>query len=273
MSKVYFVTFGCDNRFKQSRQRLAKEAEATGWFEDIFVYEPKLLTSYQKSFEGRGAGYWWWKSVIQYLAMQQINEGDFLLYLDAGGYINKHGESLFKQYIEKVSNNSGFLAWSTDSIEKNWTKRDLFKLLECDNPEFTESKQIGCGLVIYRKSEWTVSFIDEFVKLSSIQHFINDDSSYHPNYENFMEHRHDQSVFSLLTKKYSKVHDIALINDYIGSHNDSLGPAYLKEVEYVKEWFLCNSSKPRIRKSNTLTTELTFPFLHCRLDDSKFTWV
>lgn len=264
MSKVYFVTFGCDTRFKQSRQRLVKEAKNSGWFDDIFVYEPENLLSYNKSFEGKGAGYWWWKSVVQSLALNEINEGDLLLYTDAGTYINRYASNIFDEYVNIVNTTNGVLTFNCNgSIEKNWTKRDVFKLLDCETAEFTDSSQIGAGLVLYKKNELSVNLVNEFVKVTSIPHMINDDDSYNKNYEGFIEHRHDQSVFSLLLKKFYKKSNITLIN-----HDES----YQNEIDLVKKWMMDTSMRPRIR-SNTEIENLKHPFIHARLNDTTFTWV
>ena len=46
MSKIHFVTFGCDNVFKYSRERLKNEAFESGWFDKIFIYQPNDLLEY-----------------------------------------------------------------------------------------------------------------------------------------------------------------------------------------------------------------------------------
>jgi hypothetical protein len=252
MSKVHFVTFGCDRRFCQSRQRITKEAKDSGWFDKVFTYSPSDLDGYNKDFNRpQGAGYWWWKATVQLLALQKIDDGDFLLYLDAGFHINKHGKNIFDQYINDVRNNSGLLAFACHlAIEKKWTKRDLFKLLDCDSPEFTESDQIASGLVIYRKNKLNIDFLKEYQKVSFIDHAINDDPSYNQNYEEFITHRHDQSIFGLLIKKIFKGQNIALI------YNE---PFYADEVNLIR-----NS----IKGNNSVDIKsLKLPFYAARIDD------
>lgn len=39
---IHLITYG-DDKFKRSKERLKKEAENTGWFDTITVYEPKDL--------------------------------------------------------------------------------------------------------------------------------------------------------------------------------------------------------------------------------------
>jgi len=251
MNKIHFVTFGCDEFFKHSRKRLADEARVSGWFDKIFIYEPNDLLEYKKSFKGRGAGYWWWKSVVQCLALNQIDDGDLLLYLDAGCYINKYGKNIFDEYVDIVNKNEGFLAFnSPPAIEKNYTKRDLFKLLDCDTPYYTDSNQIGSGFVIYKKNNLTIEFLNEFQKISFTSHTLNDYNSYNENYEGFVEHRHDQSVFSLLVKKIYKNKNIALINFDTPLSNES---------DLIRDCIKNKNVKD--------ITNLKYPFLVTRIND------
>ena len=257
MSKVHFVTFGCNNVFKLSRQRLANEAKESGWFDNIFVYGPENLTSYNRGFETRGAGYWWWKATVQSLALSQIDDGDLLLYLDAGFYINKYAKNVFDQYVDIVNNNAGFLALNCHgSTEKKWTKRDLFKLLECDSPEYTDADQVASGLVMYRKNDLSIKFLQEYQTVSFINHVMDDHPSYNKNYEGFIEHRHDQSVFGLLVKKLYKNQNITLI-DYDRSYAD--------EIELVRKWMM--------DKTTTGIEDLKHPLHAARINDMKFEWI
>jgi len=252
MNKIHFVTFGCDKFFKHSRKRLADEASKSGWFDKIFIYEPNDLLEYKKSFKGRGAGYWWWKSVVQSLALNEIDDGDLLLYLDAGCYINKYGKNIFDEYVDIVNKNEGFLAFnSPPAIEKNYTKRDLFKLLDCDTTHYTDSNQIGSGVVIYKKNNLTIEFLNEFQKISLTPHSLNDYDSYNQNYKGFIEHRHDQSVFSLLVKKLYKNKNIALINFDTPLRNES---------DLIIDWIKNKNVKD--------ITNLKYPFLITRIHDN-----
>ena len=235
MSKVHLVTFGCDIAFKNSRDRLAKEAAETGWFDKIFIYNPEMLDSYKngRTFSGRGAGYWWWKSKVQLLALDQIDDNDLLLYLDAGFHINRYAKLEFDRFVERVTNNAGLLSYNCgSSIEKNWTKRDVFKLLDCDTAEYTNSPQIGAGAVLYQKNSLTMHLISEFDRISNISHMLDDGPSFNQNYEGYIEHRHDQSVFGLLVKKIYKDKDIELIN-----HTQ----VYQDDIDFLKKWINDNS--------------------------------
>jgi len=46
--------------------------------------------------------------------------------------------------------------------------------------------------------------VEEWLRVSLLydSHFLRDTPSYKPNYPGFVEHRHDQSILSLLVRKY-----------------------------------------------------------------------
>jgi hypothetical protein len=200
MKNIYFCTFG-NGRFSDSRYRLAEQVRSSGWFKDIFVYGETDLIEYDKTLEGCGAGYWWWKPIIIQKTFEKMQDGDILLYLDAGCTFNPTYKDRFFQYIDYLSYDD-FLGFEIGLLEKHWTKRDLFKLLNADFFKYTDTNQIIGGVFFLVKSEKTMNLIDEWKTISFIPHCINDHPSYNHNYPGFTEHRHDQSVLSLLVKKY-----------------------------------------------------------------------
>ena len=72
-----------------------------------------------------------------------------------------------------------------------------------DKPEYTDTFQRMASYQVIRKTQFTLKFYEEYLNLSTIEHNITDNSSVANNYDIFKEHRHDQSIFSLLTKKYN----------------------------------------------------------------------
>jgi hypothetical protein len=58
------------------------------------------------------------------------------------------------------------------------------------------------GALIMRKTKNSVSIIDEWLKMSCCND-ITDSPSTIPNNQDFIEHRHDQSLLSILVNKYN----------------------------------------------------------------------
>ena len=75
-----------------------------------------------------------------------------------------------------------------------------------DSPFYYETEQFMAGFQIYKKSKFTVFFVEEYLHYSQDKRIITDEPNTLglPNYQGFRENRHDQSIFSILTKKYGQ---------------------------------------------------------------------
>ena len=122
-------------------------------------------------------------------------------------------------------------------LEKHYTKRDAFILLGADLPFFSETGQFNAAFQVYKKSKFTEIFLEEYLYYAHDKRIITDDENTlgKPNYEGFIDHRHDQSILSLLTKKYSQVNankmnidvEIAKISQEYGAEVPFIRPEYL----------------------------------------------
>ena len=107
---IHLITYG-NSKFEKSKQRLKTDAKNSGWFDTITVYEPNDLdNTFKEKFKNildcqKGAGYWIWKSEIIKMKLKEINDGNILIYLDAGCSINTKGKERFKEYIDLLNKN------------------------------------------------------------------------------------------------------------------------------------------------------------------------
>ena len=88
--KMYFLSFA-DKRY--STKRIREEALSANCFEEVLVeneddFEDWYKKKYQNRFCDRGFGYWQWKSYRIRRLLEQIDENDVLVYLDAGCHLN-----------------------------------------------------------------------------------------------------------------------------------------------------------------------------------------
>ena len=92
-------------------------------------------------------------------------------------------------------------------LERKFTKRDAFILLGVDTPFYAETGQFNAAFQIYRKTTFTEYFLKEYLYYAQDKRIITDDSNEmgEENYPEFKDHRHDQSILSLLIKKYGQV--------------------------------------------------------------------
>lgn len=209
MSKIILVSFA-DRRYRNALKRLKEYTEPFPFTERYFLTQDNSLTKeYWRSLKPwlyrRGYGYWEWKGKLVKQYFYSLNYGDILIWSDAGVYWNSTPKALerFDEYIKMLDNKTSILAFQEPYIEEQWTKGDLLKALDVyDNENICKSLQLWSGVFVIMKNAYTVQLIDDWSSINEIhKEFETDKRSSVPNKEGFVEHRHDQSSFSLLVKK------------------------------------------------------------------------
>jgi len=211
MSKLVFLSFA-DSRMVDALQRIGREANNMKVFDDIILMSEKELdASFWDQFGAycmsnkRGFGYWIWKSHIIRQTLEKLSEGDFLVYCDAGCVLNPRGIGKLEQYLVKAKmSKMGLTAFSTGLLERCWCKGDVLDFFQYYNErEITESPQYMSGIIVICKNKINIDFVREWERISQVRPDLVDDSpSQIPNHAGFSENRHDQSIYSLLIKKY-----------------------------------------------------------------------
>lgn len=94
-------------------ERLGRQAEALDFFDEITLFTEHDLSAEFTSRMGRyltpscrGFGYWSWKPWSIHHVLQEMEEGDRLLYLDAGCHINANGTDRFREYVNMLDRDS-----------------------------------------------------------------------------------------------------------------------------------------------------------------------
>lgn len=151
----------------------------------------------------RGGGYYLWKPYFYRKAYDELGEGDYLVYIDSGAvYINKI------QYLidcmEQEETPLMIFSLEQERIEKGNTKRDAFVLTGCDEARYTDTPQSIGGYFVCKKAPEVKAYLDEVLHYAQDIRIISDKPNVMglPNYAEFADHRHDQSVISLMSKKY-----------------------------------------------------------------------
>lgn len=151
----------------------------------------------------RGGGYYLWKPYFYRKAYDELGEGDYLVYIDSGAvYINRI------QYLidcmERENVPLMVFSLERERIEKGNTKRDAFVLTGCDEARYTDTPQSIGGYFVCKKAPEVVEYLDEVLRYAQDIRIISDKPNVMglPNYKEFVDHRHDQSVISLMSKKH-----------------------------------------------------------------------
>ena len=200
------------NRFLKSQKECRDSALSVCGFDNSYSLgikdiEESFLIKNEKIFSGdRGFGSWLWKSYFIKKYLEQINIGDTLVYTDSGMTFIKPIWDVHAKYIKTEDN--GFMSTGECGVNSQFTKRDAFVLMDLDYNEYTNAGHKIASCIIVVKKENTLNFANEWLKYSENPNIITDltNTQGKDNYADFIDHRHDQSIFSLLCKKYNVSH-------------------------------------------------------------------
>jgi hypothetical protein len=204
------VTFASSS-FAHAHRRFEKQARAFDLFDEYFIFtESDLDPEFRLEFRHvlhenvRGYGYWVWKPQIILQAMRRLEDGDELVYVDSGSHLIPGAKNRMEDYLNLArTSQAGIVAFQLDMPEKNWCKADLLDYFGgLENPEMSDSGQVQGGAIIMVRNQSTINFLERWLNIVHLRPDLVDDSpSNIPNFGGFREHRHDQAVFSLLSKQ------------------------------------------------------------------------
>jgi len=213
MSEIYFISYG-DDKYRLSKQRLKQEAINSGFFDVVNVYgrqdisEEFLKKTRPYIDMPRGGGYWLWKSFFLKKTLEEISEGDYCVYVDAGCSVNQYGIERLNFY-KNLLNDDGILSFQMGegATEEKFTTSAIFNQIGIEeNSEIRKSGQIIATILIFKKCEKSIKLIDDYYNLAiNYTSLFSDEYNMMNNSSNFVDNRHDQSILSVMRKKYGSI--------------------------------------------------------------------
>jgi len=191
--------------------------------------------------QGTGGGFWLWKPYLVLRAMNEANWGDIIIYTDAGSHWKNSPDDRLVAYannpdlhvcnrpyscgactidheikasspelLQKCGQDVVDLirgqdvhVWDVGLKETTWTKRDIFVALDLDREPYTTTSQMSAHVLMVRKSPSSVQFVKDWLGWGTDPaEYITNKGSKAKNFPNFRSNRHDQSLLSMLYKKY-----------------------------------------------------------------------
>ena len=208
-NKIVAITYA-DQSFQRQLLNNKKSALEEGKVDEYYSYGPNDIDINFKEknkdilSKKRGNGYWLWKPYfILKTLKEKLDEGDYLIYTDAG-ILYMNSTYLIINFLKKQ--NAEMWMFRYYYPEKKYTKRDAFILLGADLPFYTDTYQYMAGVQVYKKSKFTEKFLEEVLYYSQDKRIITDQPNTLglKNYKEFIDNRHDQSILSILIKKYGQ---------------------------------------------------------------------
>lgn len=222
--KKILVSFG-DSRLHKSAKRLYSQAAAMKIYDEIHILnEFHLEDDFKKLFKDklsenvRGYGYWCWKPQVILQIFESCQENDIVNYMDIGCHLNVNGRSRLVEYFEEtVNSDHGMLTFQAceprnikgfdgrnlpDMQDIKWIKADLLQYLGVAiDSEILKTQTIAAGVFFIQKNEFTINFLKRWKNVFEKDFSLIDDTpSKIANVSEFIEHRHDQALFSIFCK-------------------------------------------------------------------------
>lgn len=155
-------------------------------------------------FEGtkRGFGWFCWKPyIIQHALKNFCNPGDIVLFTDADTYPIADFSVLYEECVRQ----KGIMLFeATGCSNRQYVKRDLWKILGMDRPELIDSQAGVARFMLFQKGPYVVEqFLEEWKTycLNPVATTF-DSSILGSEYYGFAQHRTEQAIMTLLAMMY-----------------------------------------------------------------------
>lgn len=224
MPNTYVCTFATAE-YAGSAELLRYSALRHGLADGVFVYRERdvapLLAQYPELLpKSRGYGWWAWKPYVIRQTLARVHPGDVVVYCDAGVIVEDSLRGAAERVEHVLLHSLG--QWpSKGYANRQWTKRDTFGFMERNADAHRDAVQVNAAVQVYRNTPEARAFVDEYLRWCTDLKVV-DDACVLKNPPDFVEHRHDQSVLSLLAVGDARVRLSKDATQY-GADDPSLG--------------------------------------------------
>lgn len=224
MRRTVVCTFATE-AYAGSAEVLRHTALRVGLADEVIVFREAdvapWFAAYPELRGGRGYGWWSWKPWCVLEAMRRSRPGDVVVYCDAAvafvAPLTAHADAVRHALLFRLG------GWQrADYRNRCWTKRDTFAMMECADDEHRDAVQLNAAVQVYRHTPEAVAFVERYRSWCTRREVI-DDARVLENYAGFVDHRHDQSILSLLAVGCPDV-DVARDPTQHGADDPTDGP-------------------------------------------------
>ena len=212
--KKIFIAYA-DKNMAYSLKRIGQQARRLGIFDEVILYTPKDLPDYilrsPLMKDNKGGGYWVWKPAIIQKTLETHNDGDIVVYADAGCTLNKSSEwdLMFKLMLDYDTicfhYDAEMPEWekfgNTSTRIKYWTKLSARNFLDvyCQDTKWHDSLKVMGGLLFLKgkRNRFLQRWLDITINHPDV---IVDPSVEELNHQidGYAFHKHDQSIITAL---------------------------------------------------------------------------
>lgn len=201
--KKLLITFSGAN-YNATTQRIVEQGRLLG-ADDVRVYDDKWLMTqdfYKQNRwlwdhpHKRGFGWYAWKPYIIWHALQSLNEGDAVMYVDA----DTAPVSYFGMLYERCVADGGVMLFASENhAQHEWCKQDCYDAMA---QPVTLAQAGVARFMLFQKGPWKAEqFLMEWLTytVNPLCNTFDVSTFEHPG---FIEHRAEQAIMTNLAHKY-----------------------------------------------------------------------
>ena len=214
--KIHLVLFhtktayGKEGFYDESVSRLINTFKDNGgdeihiYTEETIPFDNDEVKNYFNQYKNNAFGFYAFKPLIILDVMSKINNGDVILYHDAGRpeYNFSFKKNLLPLVNNVINHYQGIGLCEGGWSHNQYTKDKCFKLMDCDNDYIRGKKQLAANWGIYEKNPKSLSFLNDWKKWC-LNHDVICSSVDESNHDDFVRHTWDQSILTNLFHLYS----------------------------------------------------------------------
>lgn len=200
------INYG-DIKFSRAKRLNTWTGKHIAKFDKVYSFSPDdIPVDYRKAHEDifsykRGNGLWLWKAYLISKVMEECDEGDYIFYVDSGAFFIRNVDTII-QSMRKDE-----MIWVSDCplLESCFTKPVCFERMGCNDEYFRNTNQIQSGFFLAINSPETRRFVREWNHWSEQLEVVSPEGGLDITERRgggFVAHREDQSILSLMCKKY-----------------------------------------------------------------------
>src|SRR4030067_1858339 len=154
-----------------------------------------------------------WKPYIIRIVMESADENDIIIYSDCGDILL----SGIKEFIQSKLTKENFLFIETPHSHRRFTKKYLFKAMNCMEDKYLNANQLDAGFIGFKVGISAKIFVKEWEKLCYNPNLILDEAIDGDEWPDLIRHSRDQSILTNLQLIFNipTVPVTSIINKYI----------------------------------------------------------
>lgn len=201
-----FITYG-DAAYERNRARLAGEATALGVFDEVIALQPSDIDPAFAArhaavlAERKGGGTWLWKPHILLRQLSAMSDGDVLFYADAGCTFVGDPAPYFA-----LAERWGLLTFRLSiGPMRKYIKGIAFERAGMPISMWGREPMLAAGILVLQRRPTTLALVAEWLRYAEDPLLLTDvdTSGIVPNAPDFVAHRHDQSLWSLVVYRHA----------------------------------------------------------------------